>query len=299
MNDSEEQKNQDFQDYYLRQKYIKKLGIVQINEIVFYPQQNNEQKKEAQLMQQQIEINLQLENTYEQNGYQMKFHSRSDDDVRNKYIKKLQNQKILKQNQTQKHQSLIIFDWDDTILCTKYLQYYDFVDIPIEILRQLSFLDNSASKLLKKATTYGNTYIITNAIKGWVQYSSQLFLPKVFNVINENQITVISARTEFEDVFPGDCLKWKVETFKNLKKFYDEDLITNLICLGDSNIEIDALHILAKGFNQSLIKTIKFKENPNPEELARQQELVNDKFDQIYLTIKNLTIRLEKKNNIN
>ena len=43
----------------------------------------------------------------------------------------------------------------------------------------------------------------------------------------------------------------------------------NLICLGDSNIEMDASHVLAKKFNKSLIKTIKFRENPRPEELIK------------------------------
>lgn len=71
-------------------------------------------------------------------------------------------------------------------------------------------------------------------------------------------------------------------------------LITNIICMGDSNIEIDAAHILAREFNHSLIKTIKFRENPKPDELVKQQDLVSDKFEQIYNNLKNLTIRLEK-----
>jgi hypothetical protein len=101
---------------------------------------------------------------------------------------------------------------------------------------------------------------------------------------------VISARSAYEDVFPGDCHRWKVETFKDLKKNLDENvilcvfeskliffplpilkqIITNLICLGDSHIEMDAAHILAKSFNQALIKTIKFRENPKPDELVKQ-----------------------------
>lgn len=76
---------------------------------------------------------------------------------------------------------------------------------------------------------------------------------------------------------------------------YDENIITNIICLGDSHIELDAGHHLAKQFHQALIKTIKFRENPKPEELVKQQELVCDKFEQIYMNFRNLTIRLEKK----
>jgi len=90
---------------------------------------------------------------------------------------------------------------------------------------------------------------------------------------------VISARAGYEDLFPGDCSKWKVEAFKDIKKKFDSNLITNIICLGDSHIEIDAAHVLAKEFNYSLIKTIKFRENPKPDELVKQQDLVYEKFE--------------------
>ena len=47
------------------------------------------------------------------------------------------------------NKSVVIFDWDDTILCTNYLSQYNFVDFPTEVLRQLSNLDNSAVSLLQ------------------------------------------------------------------------------------------------------------------------------------------------------
>jgi peroxiredoxin len=71
-------------------------------------------------------------------------------------------------------------------------------------------------------------------------------MPKVHDVIINNKIVVISARAGYEDLFPGDCSKWKVEAFKDIKKKFDSNLITNIICLGDSHIEIDAAHVLAK-----------------------------------------------------
>ncbi len=43
-----------------------------------------------------------------------------------------------------------------------------------------------------------------------------------------------------------------------------------------------------------MIKTIKFREQPRPDELIKQLDLVNEKFDSIYMSMKNLTIRLEK-----
>lgn len=40
--------------------------------------------------------------------------------------------------------SVIIYDWDDTLLCTTYLGNQGFIDLPVEIMNQLSVLDNSA-----------------------------------------------------------------------------------------------------------------------------------------------------------
>jgi hypothetical protein len=48
-------------------------------------------------------------------------------------------------------------------------------------------------------------------------------------------------------------------------------------------------------FQKALIKTVKFRELPRPNELVKQLNLVIVKFDEIINNSKNLTIRLEKK----
>ena len=60
-------------------------------------------------------------------------------------------------------------------------------------------------------------------------------------------------------------------------------------------MEMDAAHNLAQKFPKSLIKTVKFREFPKPNELVKQLNLVIQKFDEISNSVKNLTIRLEKK----
>ncbi len=44
-------------------------------------------------------------------------------------------------------------------------------------------------------------FIITNAAEGWVEMSSERFLPKVYQQVNQG-ITIISARTKFEKLYP-------------------------------------------------------------------------------------------------
>jgi hypothetical protein len=76
-----------------------------------------------------------------------------------------------------------IFDWDDTLLCTTYLGSYGFIDLPNEVNDQLATLNESGvcdynnfqSRLLQRAADHGDTFIITNAAQGWVEYSSRLY----------------------------------------------------------------------------------------------------------------------------
>ena len=58
---------------------------------------------------------------------------------------------------------------------------------------------------------------------------------------------------------------------------------------------MDAAHHLATKFSRSLIKTVKFREGPTPDELVKQLNLVLQKFEQIATSPRNLTIRLERK----
>ncbi len=78
------------------------------------------------------------------------------------------------------------------------------------------------------------------------------------------------------------------------KKIY-LSLVTNIISIIDSSVEMEAAQILASKFNMSLIKSFKFKPSPNPIKLHKQLSLVNEQFDKIYSSVKNLYIKVEKK----
>lgn len=86
-----------------------------------------------------------------------------------------------------------------------------------------------------------------------------------------------------------------MNTFLKTKDDLTNGNIKNLIAIGDSMFELDAAHMLAMEFDKALIKTIKFKEFPKPNELVRQLSLVISKFDEIVNGSRNVTIKLEKK----
>lgn len=72
----------------------------------------------------------------------------------------------------------------------------------------------------------------------------------------------------------------------------NRDPITNIIAIGDSQIEIDAANYFAQTFWRACIKTIKLKEFPSIIELTKQLELIFSDFASIINEGSNLTIRL-------
>lgn len=231
------------------------------------------------------------------NEYVLNYVKRGED-LRRSYIAKLISKQIWTNPKKEKdHNTVIIFDWDDTLLCTSFLTPNGFFNEDLELSERdkekIAKLEFSTLRILTAALQKGDTFIITNAAPGWVEYSSERFYPSVRKLLP--QLKIISARGDWERFYPHDARMWKIQAFLNMQKNFDSELVTNIICLGDSFIEMEAAHVLASKFSQAFIKTIKFREGPKPEELNKQLSLVADQFPVIYSSVKNLTIRVEKK----
>jgi len=61
--------------------------------------------------------------------------------------------------------------------------------------------------VLNLALEYGPVTVVTNAETGWVQLSAHKFIPLVVPILSK--LTIISARSTYEPMFPGSPLKWK------------------------------------------------------------------------------------------
>ena len=59
----------------------------------------------------------------------------------------------------------------------------------------LATTDTYVTNILSTCMNKGDVTIITNAAKGWVEYSSEKFMPKTFEFINKRKISIISARS--------------------------------------------------------------------------------------------------------
>ena len=229
--------------------------------------------------------------------YELNFY-RNGNDIRQSYFTKLVSTNVWTPNMKPKqHNSIIIFDWDDTLLPTSFLTPGGVFDENIKLREidneKLLNLERAVLKLLTEAVEKGNVYIITNAGNGWVEYSANRFYPSIMPILEK--IKIISARGQYEKMFPGNSRQWKIEAFLNLLKNVNMKLVTNIICIGDSLFEMEAGRILASKFTEAFIKTIKFREAPKLDELLKQLKLVCVQFGTIYASVKNLTIRVERK----
>ena len=217
----------------------------------------------------------------------------------NKLITKLEWNPFKKENIIN---NLFFFDWDDTLLCTSYLQPTGAL-IDMEINKRdkdiISDLDSLVSKLLLKAMNIGIVFIVTNGAPGWVELSSTKFYPKTAKILQK--IKLVSARGLCERKYPGDMRQWKRVAFKfALDTLHDinKNIVTNIICLGDSNIEMEASYYLKECFPNAYLKTIKFKESPTHIELQKELKIINIQLDSIINNYnKNLSVKVTRKKN--
>ena len=229
--------------------------------------------------------------------YELNFY-KSGTEIRQSYISKLISMNIWNPSMKPKqHNTLIIFDWDDTLLPTSFLtpggSFNEEIKLSDSDIEKLKKIEECVFLILTESIEKGNVFIITNAGKGWVEFSANKFYPSIMELLKK--IEIISARGEFEKKYPGNSRQWKIQAFLDLLKYVNIKLVTNIICMGDSLFEMEAGRILASKFKEAFIKTIKFKEAPKLDELIKQLKLVCHQFNSIYSSIKNLTIRVEKK----
>ena len=229
--------------------------------------------------------------------YELNFYH-NEETLRGSYISKLISTRIWNPELKNKHHnSLIIFDWDDTLLPTSFLVSDGTFPEDIELSRKekekMKKIEQAVGCILEKSIEKGSTYIITNAHVNWIEFTINKFYSNIINLFNK--IKIISARKEYEYTFPGNVRQWKIEAFLNILRDFDNKKVTNIVCMGDSLFEIEAGRILASKFDRAFIKTVKFKETPKLDELLEQLKVICDKFGYIYSSINNLNIKLEKK----
>jgi len=166
--------------------------------------------------------------------------------------------------------TLIIFDWDDTLLCSAAVRKQEWT------FEELQELESVAETTLRTAMDLGEVWIVTNGNRTWVQDSARRFMPGLVPLLS--QLQVVSARALYEESYPNDPFMWKHAAFEYLltkDRQFTEGV--NLVALGDQYPEIDAArHITQVIGRGSVVKTLKLREAPSVSELQGQLRRIKE-----------------------
>lgn len=181
-------------------------------------------------------------------------------------------------------ETCIVFDWDDTLCPSTFMSKHEKTP---DIEHQLSQLERSVSHVLALALEHGKVFIITNAQEGWVPLSIHTYMPTLRHWIDK--ITVISARSRYEPIFPNHPVAWKVQAFMD-----HIDSPKQILSFGDSFVERIALLETSKRKNIACHKNIKFIELPTIQEILNQWNSLLPVFAHLVKQNTNIDIILTK-----
>jgi hypothetical protein len=172
---------------------------------------------------------------------------------------------------------IIIFDFDDTLLPSSFLYQNKCLsldaNVPNSVQEQLNIISDAVVNLLTVACESSSLVsIITNSETGWVELSSQKFLPRIVPLISK--ILVLSARSKYEKAHPNSPIMWKKDAFRSILSHQDSSVFKNILNFGDSSVEREAILDYKKEVTNSLVKVVKLVERPSIEQLRAQLDLI-------------------------
>eukprot|EP00753_Platysulcus_tardus_P009942 PLAT2457.2.p2 GENE.PLAT2457.2~~PLAT2457.2.p2 ORF type:complete len:361 (-),score=179.70 PLAT2457.2:120-1202(-) len=193
---------------------------------------------------------------------------------------------------------VLIFDWDDTLLPSSWLAASGLrldtpAELPEEAVDALAVLEDVVIRLLTAAHAVGRVVIITNAESGWVELSAHRFFPSLARMLSS--IPVISARSTFEGEYPDAPTEWKAAAFQHEIAVLSPrpgGALTQVISMGDSTHEREALATVGIAHPHIATKSVKFVERPTVDQLSRQLLLMSSCLQDICAHDGNLDLML-------
>eukprot|EP00419_Tripos_fusus_P022953 CAMPEP_0172720188 /NCGR_PEP_ID=MMETSP1074-20121228/76353_1 /TAXON_ID=2916 /ORGANISM="Ceratium fusus, Strain PA161109" /LENGTH=320 /DNA_ID=CAMNT_0013545659 /DNA_START=76 /DNA_END=1038 /DNA_ORIENTATION=+ len=185
-------------------------------------------------------------------------------------------------------ETLMIFDWDDTLLPSTWVKQQglsldDSFTLTQEQIAKLQLAAKGARRTLLAAKQRGCVIIVTNGEQGWVELSCWKFMPLLYPVLEG--LSIISARSVYEKQGITSPFEWKVRAFQHeVDNFYADrgpEGRRNVISLGDSMHEHMALITVTQGVPQCRAKSLKFVSFPELMQIVEQHELLSGCMDDI------------------
>lgn len=188
-------------------------------------------------------------------------------------------------------ETILIFDWDDTVLPSSWvagqgLRLDDDSKLSGWHREQLSEVAQAAGETLRLAKQLGTVVLVTNAERGWIELSCQKFMPMLYPALES--VKLLSARTTYESPELHSPLDWKLCAFESeITRVFGQDVISdlemrkNVLSLGDSVHEREALLRATATLPNCRSKSLKFVERPDISQICKQHSLITSCFDRI------------------
>ena len=210
--------------------------------------------------------------------------------------------------------TLLIFDFDDTLFCTKYLDtfalpYQDIFTCKVSLEQMNSCLAHEIKELesaiLDLFINLGQNcdiVIISNADLKWINNCLTHFLPDLNDYLTENEIKIHTAQNSCRK-FVKAPTDWKLQCFKKvIDELYEDDLFydLNVISIGDGKEEKKAVFNLAKDSKLRKMRTkfIRMISFPSAASIILQLKYLNDNINEMILdenSIYKMSIKFNNK----
>jgi hypothetical protein len=189
-------------------------------------------------------------------------------------------------------QTIIIFDWDDTLCpsttCMRTHGLSVLGERPTgELAASLEALAAEAQALIERACELAaKVVVVTNAEDGWVDLSCKAWMPNLRNTLSTCE--VCSARSTYESKGVASPAGWKARAFENvIERFYSQyqnQSWKNILSVGDAPHEREALSRVVRWAptgKKCRSKSVKFILRPTIQQLTRELQMLRDSLKEI------------------
>lgn len=201
-----------------------------------------------------------------------------------------------------KKQTILIFDWDDTLLPSSWLKRNNclLTDMHVkeEVIAPLALVAKSVKALLDLAQQFGEVVIVTNAEQGWIDLSCRKWFPELHSYIMSFQLT--SARSTWEPMGVVSPCGWKARAFKDVIEFFYsrfgyQQSWKNVISIGDSPHEREALMRVTLGatLKGCRTKSVSLMIRPSANQLKKQLDMMCVSLQQIVYHDDHLDLQMQ------
>jgi hypothetical protein len=174
-----------------------------------------------------------------------------------------------------------MLDWDDTLLPTTWLQTQSSME-PSTMAETVQ----EVTAVVRAAKALGTVVIITNAMHGWVETCCRSFAPDLEYELEDVRIIYARPDADADGRIQMPPSTWKRHAFEeevNRFRLNSRQRCLNLVSVGDSLYERDAL--LRANFRDGSCfrKSVKLMEYPSATRLVQQLRFVSEHMHELAL----------------